>query len=56
MLVGVMVSDSNDIIDMDSIKHDTKADGHVKLNEKTKILYKERMSSVIQLAIKSGWV
>lgn len=56
ILVGVMVSDSKDIIDMDSIKHDTEANGLVTLNEKTKILLKERMSSVIQLAINSGWV
>lgn len=56
ILVAVMVSDSKDIIDMDSIKQDTKANGLVMLNEKTKILLKERMSSVIQLAIKSGWI
>lgn len=56
ILVAVMVSESKDIIDMDSIKQDTKAEGLATLNRKTKILLKERMSSVIQLAIKSGWV
>lgn len=56
ILVGVMVSDPKDIIDMDSIKDDTNADGLAKLNGQTKILLKERMSSVIQLAIKSGWI
>lgn len=56
ILVGVMVSDSTDIIDMDSIKHDSKVEGLAKLNEKTKVLLKKRMSSVIQLAIKSGWL
>lgn len=56
ILVGVMVSDSGDILDMDTISEDSKADGLATLNEKTKILLKERMSSVIQLAIKNGWV
>lgn len=56
ILVGVMVSDSKDIIDMDSIKSDSQVNGLATLNEKTKIMLKERMSSVIQLAIKNGWV
>lgn len=56
ILVGVMVSDSGDILDMNSINEESKAAGLATLNEKTKILYKERMSSVIQLAIKKGWV
>lgn len=56
MLVGVMVSASGDILDMDSINEDSKADGLVKLNDTTKIIFKERMSSVIQLAIKNEWI
>lgn len=56
ILAGVMVSDTEDIIDMDTIKQDTQANGLVELNEKTKILLKKRMSLVIQLAIKQGWV
>lgn len=56
ILAGVMVSESKDIIDLDSLKQDTKGDSLAKLNEKTRILLKERMSSVIQLAIKNGWV
>lgn len=56
ILIGVMVSESKDIIDMDSIKSDSEADGLVTLNERSKILLKNRMSSVIQMAIKWGWV
>ncbi len=56
ILAGVMVSDSKDIIDLDTLKQDTKADGLATLNDQTKILLKERMSSAIQLIIKWGCV
>ncbi|KAJ6632705.1 hypothetical protein Bhyg_16078 [Pseudolycoriella hygida] len=56
ILIGVMVSDAEDIIDMDLVKDDTKANGLATLNDDTKMLLKERISSVIQLAIKAGWV
>ncbi|XP_037052174.1 uncharacterized protein LOC119085779 [Bradysia coprophila] len=56
ILAGVMVSESKDIIDMDSIKQDTAVAGLAVLNQKTKMLLKNRMSSVIQLAIEQKWV
>lgn len=55
ILIAVMVSNSGDILDMDTIQEDSKANGLATLNEKTKILYKQRMSSAIQLVIRSGW-
>lgn len=56
-LLQIMVSDPKNIIDMDGITKDSKeVTDFATLDESTAGVFKERLSDVIQDAIRFGWI
>lgn len=56
ILLQVIVSDSKNIVDMNSIDEDTRDLDVATLNDVSKIIYRQRVSDVLQDANKFGWI
>ncbi|XP_037052202.1 uncharacterized protein LOC119085815 [Bradysia coprophila] len=56
ILLQVIVSDSKNIVDMDSVTADTDNIDMATMDDKSKIVYRDRISDALQDAIKFGWI
>ncbi len=56
VLLQVIASDSQNIIDMDTIEADTSTIDFATFDDRSKVTYRERVSDALQDAIKFEWI